>query len=231
MIGTFPGEESCLSLVWAVLDSKSTTLATGSSSPKSTAKSSTDSGTSRQNQRPRKRRSLHKLPATGNRTKVNLQQAQGRDLGSHDALASTRKGEPADRFEPCWQEPTRLNANHFARFLAGRCRSTKRDSEGRARSLTSRDQDPHGCPVARPLLALTEAGAWTVIHETLVPHHTGSLLFSLRRHFFEVYIVITYFHTVRACRLGEHLTIGAATAGFRSGFTAFFCPAVQAAFS
>ena len=62
VIGRFPGEESCLSLVWAVLDLQINNTCNGVKLPRSTDRSSTASAMSRRNQRPSKRRwSPHKL--------------------------------------------------------------------------------------------------------------------------------------------------------------------------
>ncbi len=65
------------------------TASTGSGSPRSTAKSSTGSATSRRKQRPRKRRwSPHKLPATGNASRSEFTAAQGRDRDAARAVAA-----------------------------------------------------------------------------------------------------------------------------------------------
>src|SRR5215211_2653596 len=56
VIGRFPGEESCLSLVWAVLDLRINNACNGSRSRRSTASASTGSATSRADQRPNGRR-------------------------------------------------------------------------------------------------------------------------------------------------------------------------------
>ena len=74
VVGRFPGEESCLSLVWAVLDLQTTTPATGSSCPRSTASGSTGSGTSRPNQRPNGRRWSPLRLTQGNPSRGELQQ-------------------------------------------------------------------------------------------------------------------------------------------------------------
>ena len=57
VIGRFPGETSCLSVVWAVLDLFFSHASNGATPPTSTANTSTASNTSEANQRPHMRRS------------------------------------------------------------------------------------------------------------------------------------------------------------------------------
>jgi hypothetical protein len=56
VIGRFPGEERCLSLVWAVLDLQINNACNGVKLPTSTASASTGFATTRANQKTNERR-------------------------------------------------------------------------------------------------------------------------------------------------------------------------------
>ena len=72
VMGRFPGESSCLSLVWAVLDLFFSHASTAPRSPTSTANTSTESNTNKPTPTPSTRRSPpHRLtPGTSNRQRI-----------------------------------------------------------------------------------------------------------------------------------------------------------------
>jgi transposase-like protein len=82
VIGRFPGETSCLTLVWAVSTSSSATPATAPPSPTSTASTSTESNTNGPNRPPTTRRYPPLRLTNGNRNHGEFTAAKGRDRGN-----------------------------------------------------------------------------------------------------------------------------------------------------